>query len=104
MSLAAPGDSWDKGAMTPSNRAARIDVAPALCRLLAQSALSRAALGSCGVPLVLLDAHAKGRPVTYVDAAFQALFGHQENEALGPSLASLLSRSGEPLVPRPPAA
>ena len=44
-------------------------VAPALFRLLSDSSLSRAALGACGVPVALLDANAKTRALTYVNAA-----------------------------------
>ena len=48
--------------MTISHKASRPEAAPALFRLLSDSALSRAALGACGFPVALLDASAKGRP------------------------------------------
>lgn len=74
--------------------------APALFRLLADSALSRAALGACGVPVALLDANAKNRPFTYVNAAFESFFGYREGEALGRSLAALLFCGDEQLALR----
>jgi len=86
--------------MTLASRPGRNDTAPALYRLLAESALSRAALGSCGVPVALVDAHAKARPVTYANAAFQAFFGYHEAEAVGRSLAALVFRNDEALVQR----
>jgi PAS domain S-box-containing protein len=75
-------------------------VAPALFRLLSDSSLSRAALGACGVPVALLDANAKTRALTYVNAAFEAFFGYRESEALGRSLATLLFHGDEALVQR----
>ena len=58
-------------------------VAPALARLLADSALSRAALAACGFPVALADASAKGRPLTYVNPSFEAFFGYRADEARG---------------------
>src|SRR3954464_11324392 len=100
MPLVGVADSWDKGSMTVASRIVRPDSAPALYRLLAESALSRAALGSCGIPLALLDANAKSQPLTFVNAAFEAFFGYRETEALGRSLAGLVFRGDEPLVQR----
>ena len=40
---------------------ARREAAPALFRLLADSALSRAALSACGLPLALVEADEIGR-------------------------------------------
>src|SRR5687767_15586246 len=74
--------------------------APALSRLLSDSALSRAALGACGFPLAMLDAKAAARPVTYVNAAFEGFFGYRASEALGRPLATLLFHGDEPLVHR----
>jgi PAS domain S-box-containing protein len=74
--------------------------APALSRLLSDSALSRAALGACGFPLAMLDARASARPVTYVNAAFEGFFGYRAGEALGRPLAALLFHGDEPLVHR----
>jgi len=76
----------------------RLQAAPALFQLLADSALSRAALNACGVPLALLDADK--RKVTYVNAAFAAYFGFGEAEALGKSLAALVLRGDEALAQR----
>ena len=76
------------------------DTAPALSRLLSDSALSRAALGACGFPLAMLDARSGSRPVTYVNAAFEGFFGYRGAEALGRPLAALLFHGDEPLVHR----
>jgi len=67
----------------------RAEVAPALFRLLAESALSRAALDACGVPLVLVDAAAE-YAISYVNRAFEAFFGYRAAEALGRPVARLL--------------
>lgn len=74
--------------------------APALFRLLEDSALSRAALGCCAVPVAMLDANAKSCPVSYVNSAFEAFFGYREDEALGRSLAAVLLSNDEPLLHR----
>src|SRR6185295_9567834 len=74
--------------------------APALFRLLSDSALSRAALGACGVPVALLDANAKAHTFTYVNCAFEAFFGYSESEAVGRSLAKLLFHGDDALVQR----
>jgi PAS domain S-box-containing protein len=85
--------------MTPSSKL-RPQAAPALFQLLADSALSRAALNACGAPLALLDASAARHPVSYVNAAFAAYFGFSEREALGKSLATLLLHGDEALLSR----
>jgi PAS domain S-box-containing protein len=100
MQLAGVADSCEKVGMTVTSRLPRPDSAPALYRLLAESALSRAALASCGIPLALLDANAKSRPLTFVNAAFEAFFGYRETEALGRSLAGLVFHNDEPLLQR----
>jgi PAS domain S-box-containing protein len=82
------------------SKPSRPDHAPALFRLLSDSALSRAALGCCGVPLALLDANAKGNPFTFTNAAFDAFFGFSEAEAAGRPLADLLFRGDAALVQR----
>jgi PAS domain S-box-containing protein len=69
----------------PSN-----DTAPALFRLLADSALSRAALSACGFPVALADATLKGRPITYANQAFDDFFGFRKDEALGRPVITLL--------------
>jgi len=86
--------------MTLPNKPGRPETAPALFRLLTESALSRAALGSCGVPVLILDAAAKTRPVAFANAAFESLFGYAAHEAAGRSLAALLFRGDEALVQR----
>ena len=68
--------------------------APALARLLSDSALSRAALAACGFPVALADAGAKGRPFTYVNLAFETFFGYRADEVLGrPSITLLFPES-----------
>jgi len=63
---------------------------PALARLLSDSALSRAALAACGFPVALSDATAKGRPLTYVNTAFESFFGYRAEEVLGRPTITLL--------------
>ena len=63
---------------------------PALARLLSDSALSRAALAACGFPVALADASAKGRPLTYVNPAFEAFFGYRADDVLGRPVITLL--------------
>ena len=63
---------------------------PALARLLSDSALSRAALAACGFPVALADAGAKGRPLTYVNSAFEAFFGYRGEEVQGRPVITLL--------------
>lgn len=64
--------------------------APALARLLSDSALSRAALAACGFPVALADASAVGRPFTYVNPAFEAFFGYRAQDLLGRPVITLL--------------
>ncbi len=78
----------------------RIEAAPALFRLLSDSALSRAALAACGLPLVLLDAEAPGRPITYVNSAFECFFGFRETDARGRGLVELLFRGEDKVAQR----
>jgi PAS domain S-box-containing protein len=87
-------------AMTVLNKAARAEAAPALFRLLSDSALSRAALGACGFPVAILDAAPNSRPVTYVNPAFEAYFGYVPGEAVGRSLAELVFRGDAALAHR----
>lgn len=70
--------------------ATRPEVAPALFRLLAEAALSRAALDACGLPVALADA-AGSRPLSYVNQAFEAFFGYRAAEALGRPVQALLA-------------
>jgi len=78
----------------------KVEPAPALYRLLSDSALSRAALGACGFPLAMLDARSSSRSVSYVNPAFEGFFGYRGGEALGRPLAQLLFRGDEPVVHR----
>jgi len=71
-------------------RAARPEVAPALFRLLSESALSRAALDACGMPVAMVDAAVEGNAISYVNRAFEAFFGFRAAEALGRPAAKLL--------------
>jgi PAS domain S-box-containing protein len=64
--------------------------APALARLLADSALSRAALLACGFPVALADATGKGLPLTYVNPAFESFFGYRAEEVVGRPVITLL--------------
>ena len=64
--------------------------APALAQLLSDSALSRAALAACGFAVALANATAKGRPLTYVNPAFETLFGYRADEVLGRPSITLL--------------
>jgi len=70
--------------------ATRPDVAPALFRLLAEAALSRAALDACGLPVALAEA-AGSRPISYVNQAFEVFFGYRAAEALGRPAPALLA-------------
>lgn len=81
--------------MTVLNKVQRSQPAPALFRLLSESAVSRAALEACGFPLALLDATLPARPVTYVNAAFVNYFGWNEADVIGRSPAKLLFRGDE---------
>lgn len=64
--------------------------APALARLLSDSALSRAALAACGFPVALADASAKGRPLSYANPAFEQFFGYRADEVQGRPAITLL--------------
>jgi len=82
----------------------RPEVAPALFRLLAEAALSRAALDVCGLPVALADASTPSRPLSYVNQAFEGFFGYRAAEALGRPPASLLfpdAAAGERLFREP---
>jgi PAS domain S-box-containing protein len=100
MWLVRHADSWHKQGMAVLSKIGKPNTAPALFRLLEDSALSRAALGCCGFPVALLDADAKGRPFTYTNSAFEVFFGYRESETIGRSLASVLFRGDEQLVQR----
>lgn len=74
--------------------------APALARLLGDAAMARGALGACGFPIAILDATAPARPVSYVNAAFEAYFGCRAEEAHGRALGALILRGDEAQVHR----
>lgn len=86
--------------MHAAKQVALNDPAPALARLLSESALYRAALGACGFPVAILDAARPERPAVYVNPAFEEFFGYGAQEALGRPLAQLALRGDEPLAHR----
>jgi PAS domain S-box-containing protein len=87
--------------VTLPRKPGRPDTAPALFRLLAESALSRAALGCCGVPVVIMEADAKkARTVSYANAAFESLFGYSGHDLGGRTLAELIFHGDNSLVQR----
>lgn len=90
-------DSWQNTFVTIANK--RSAAAPALFRLLAESALSRAALGCCGVAVAIIEAGSKARAIGYANAAFENLFGYAAAEICGKPLA-LLFHNDAPLVQR----
>ena len=98
--MPALGRAWQKRAMPVLNKAQRPEVAPALFRLLSESALFRAALGVCGFPVVLLDASSPALKVTYVNSAFAGYFGWHDHEAVGRPLPGLLLRGDEAKLKR----
>lgn len=86
--------------MTALNRLPRPEPTAALHRLLSDSAVWRAALGACALPLALIDASNPSRPLTYLNRAFEGYFGYRAAEALGSPLAALLFRGDDALVHR----
>ena len=100
MPLVRPLLPWHNLVVTAPAKIGKPHQAPALFRLLEDSALSRAALGCCGIPVALLDANAKGCPFTYTNSAFEVFFGYSEIDTIGRSLASILFRRDEALVQR----
>lgn len=72
--------------------------APALYRLLSDSALNRAALDVCAAPVAIVDAAATGCPVVYLNPAFDALFGFERGEAIGMPAGALLTADAEALL------
>ncbi len=106
---------WHKALMTYFDKAAVLDrprhaggavqmakaiggAAPALFRLLSDSALNRAALDVCAAPVVIMDASATAYPVAYVNPAFEALFGYSSKEAIGRPARALLVADAEVLL------
>jgi PAS domain S-box-containing protein len=74
----------------PHAAPARPEVAPALFRLLAESALARAALDACGQPLALAEAGTSAPSLCYVNRAFETFFGHRAADVLGRPAVALL--------------
>lgn len=72
--------------------------APALYRLLADSALNRAALDVCAAPVAIMDAAATAYPLVYANPAFEALFGYERGEVLGRPARALLVSDAESLL------
>jgi len=73
-----------------NGRVTRQESAPALFRLLSDSALARAALASCGAAVAIVDSQDANWPIAYLNPAFERLFGCRESEVCGQSLRSLL--------------
>ncbi len=92
--------AWHKETMTVVNKVQRTQAAPALFRLLSESALSRAALDACGFPVAVLDARLPSCPLTYVNAAFVSYFGWTEADAVSRPPAKLLLRGDEAALQR----
>lgn len=72
--------------------------APALFRLLTDSALNRAALDVCAAPVAIVDAVASAYPVVYVNPAFEALFACTAGAVLGKPARAVLSGDAEALL------
>lgn len=70
--------------------ATREHAAPALFRLLSESALYRAVFSACGVPLGIVDARAPRPQLVQVNRAFERCFGYHGSEACRYSVAALL--------------
>jgi len=73
-----------------TGRTGRHDLAPALFRLLSDSAMSRAALASCGAAVAIVDAQDSNWPIAYLNPAFEHLFGHRDRDVCGQPLVSLI--------------
>jgi PAS domain S-box-containing protein len=68
--------------------------------LLAEGAMARAALRTCGFPLVVVDAVTPGRPIVYANPAFEKFFGLRADEPAGRPLASLVFHGDEATLNR----
>lgn len=71
------------------------EAAPALFRLLADSALYRAAMAASRVPFALLDAQLAGMPFVFVNPAFERLSGYAERDTLGRPASLALAPCGD---------
>jgi len=78
--------------MHPPDRGGRRkeEAAPALFRLLSESAASRAALAACGFEVAIADARAQGHPLIYANPAFESAFGYRRDEVVGRPAITLL--------------
>lgn len=76
--------------MAAGGRAAPREAAPALFRLLSDSALYRAAFAACRVPLAIVEASASGRILAYTNPAFERRFGLTEADVRGRPFATAL--------------
>ncbi len=85
---------------TTGSPARASEVAPALTRLLTDSALYRAAFSGCGVPLAIVDAANSACPVLHVNSAFERAFGIPEAEARGRPFAAALCRDDQQAAER----
>lgn len=91
--MRAPVQRMAGGHATPAG-AGRLESASALFRLLSDSALSRAALSACGLPIALAEASPE-HALTYANTAFEAFFGYRPGEAQGAPLETLVALSQE---------
>jgi len=73
-----------------NGRGGRQILAPALFRLLSDSAMSRAALASCGAAVAIVDAQDANWPIAYLNPAFEQLFGYRDGDVGGQPLVSLI--------------
>jgi PAS domain S-box-containing protein len=87
--------AWHNPAMAVVPKVQRAQAAPALFRLLSESAVWRGALEGCAFPVALLAATQPACTLAYVNAAFVRYFGWSEADALGSSPARLLFRGDE---------
>ena len=71
------------------------DAAPALFRLLSDSALYRAAMSASRVPLALLDAADADLAFVFVNPAFERRCGYAGRDALGRPASLVLAPCGE---------
>lgn len=75
---------------TASARAAREQAAPALFRLLSESALYRSLFSACGVALGIVEARSPRPVFIQVNRAFERSFACQQSEACRNPVATLL--------------
>ena len=71
------------------------EAAPALFRLLSDSALYRAAMSASSLPLALLDAGHAELPFVFVNPAFERLCGYAARDTLGRHASLVLAACSE---------